>query len=257
MSISDFEIKWIKFTKSLRNIGVLLIFVIIPYLAFVIIPIHFIFVMISLRDLKNLNRELNAGYLYTFYSKYLTASIFKLIGSLLVHVGAALMFFINSSGFSLIYYYSYYGLFSPSIIIFAIGFVMMIIGSGVEIGAWENLKLFIHHHEDLFKGRINVYTKNKVEILRSGALSWALGFLVITIVIGWITQLVGYFALSSEAETLMKSEPIAPTTQRYQPISPPPQEVHSEGVKQFCAMCGASVEKEATFCANCGVKIAN
>ena len=54
-----------------------------------------------------------------------------------------------------------------------------------------------------------------------------------------------------------KSESIAPTTQRYQPISPPPQEVHSEGVKQFCAMCGASVENEATFCANCGVKIAN
>ncbi len=258
MSISDFELNWIKFTKSLRTIGVLLIFVIIPFLAFVTIPIHFILTIISLKELKNLNRDLNNAYLNSFRSKYLTASVFKLIGAMLVHFGATLMFFINSiAGYSLLYYFSYYGLFSPSLIIFAIGFVMMIIGSGVEIRAWDNLKLFIFYSKDLFPERISSDTTTKLENLRGGALSWALSFLVITIIIGWILQLVGYFGLSSVAEKLTKSEPIAPAPQRYQPTSPPTQEQQHVGKKEFCAMCGASVAEEASYCANCGVKIVN
>lgn len=256
MSISDFELKWIKFTKSLRTVGVLLIFVIIPFLAFVMVPIYFILTMVSLKELKNLNRDLNNAYLNSFRSKFLTASIFKLIGAMLIHVGATMIFF-NNIGFSLIYYYSYYGLFSPSIIIFAIGFVMMIIGSGVEVGAWDNLKLFIFYSKGLFPERIGSDTTTKVENLRGGALSWALSFLVITILIGWILQLVGYFGLNNVAERRMKMESISPATQRYQPVSPPTQEQKPVAKKEFCAMCGASVAEGASYCANCGVKIAN
>lgn len=256
MSISDFELKWIKFTKSLRTVGVLLIFVIIPFLAFVMVPIYFILTMVSLKELKNLNRDLNNAYLNSFRSKFLTASIFKLIGAMLIHVGATMIFF-NNIGFSLIYYYSYYGLFSPSIIIFAIGFVMMIIGSGVEVGAWDNLKLFIFYSKGLFPERIGSDTTTKIENLRGGALSWALSFLVITILIGWILQLVGYFGLNNVAERRMKMESIVPATQRYQPVSPPTQEQKPVAKKEFCAMCGASVAEGASYCANCGVKIAN
>lgn len=257
MSISDFELKWIKFTKSLRTVGILLIFFIIPFLAFVTIPFHFIFAMVSLRNLKNMNHELNDGYLKSFYSKYLTASIFKLIGAILVHVGATMIFVINSSGFSLLYYYSYVGLISPSIIIFVIGFVFMIIGSGVEIGAWDNLKLFIFYTEETFSKRISSDTTTKIENLRAGALSWALGFLVITIIIGYILQLIGYFGLNSVAEKTQKSEPFVPVTQYHQPASLPAPEQQPVVKKEFCAMCGASLSDGASYCANCGVKIVN
>ncbi|GAG64024.1 unnamed protein product, partial [marine sediment metagenome] len=84
MSISDFELKWIKFTKSLRSVGVLLIFVMIPFLAFVIIPIQFILTMVAIRDIKIINHELNDPYLKNFRSKYLAASILKFIGSIIV-----------------------------------------------------------------------------------------------------------------------------------------------------------------------------
>ena len=253
MSISDFDLKWIKFTKSLRTVGILLIFVIIPYLALVIIPIHFIFAMVSLRDLKNINRELNDGYLNSFYSKYLTASIFKLIGSILVHIGAAMTAIFSPQFFP----YSFYGLFSTTVLIFIIGFVIMIIGSGVEVGAWDNLKLFIHYNESSFPERINFDTTAKVENLRGGALSWALGFLVITIIIGWILQLVGYFGLNSVAERLIKSEPFAPVTQYHQPTSIPTQEQQPVGEIEFCPMCGASVAEGARYCGECGVKLVN
>ena len=259
MSISDFELKWIKFTKSLRSVGILLIFVMIPFLAFVIIPIHFILTMVSLRDLNNINRELNDPYLNSFRSKYLTASIFKLIGSILVHIGAAISAIVQIIN-PMIFPYSYGPfsvLVSPSIPIFITGFVIMIIGSGVEIGAWDNLKLFIYYNENLFPERTNFDTTTKLDNLRSGALSWALGFLVITIIIGWILQLVGYFGLSNIAERGTKSGPISTVTQHFQTNSPTTQEPQPVSVIEFCPMCGASVTEGASYCANCGVKIVN
>jgi len=131
----------------------------------------------------------------------------------------------------------------------------MIIGSGVEIGAWDNLKLFIYHNKDMFPGRNNYGTTSKVETLRSGAVAWALGFLVITIIIGWISQLVGYFGLSRVAERGSKIDPIAPRIQDYQTLSPPPQEPRPVENIVFCPMCGSKVSKGATFCAECGVKL--
>ncbi|MBY8987752.1 MAG: hypothetical protein KGD61_04810, partial [Candidatus Lokiarchaeota archaeon] len=138
-----------------------------------------------------------------------------------------------------------------------IGFVIMIIGSGVEVGAWDNLKLFIYNNKALFPERINFDTTTKVDNLRSGALLWALGFLVITIIIGWINQLVGYFGLINVAERGVKYGPIAPKTQGYQTLSPPTQEYQPVGAIEYCPMCGASITIGASYCAECGVKIIN
>ena len=232
MSISDLEMKWLRFTKRLQSVGVLLIFVMIPYLAFVIIPIQFILTMVALRDINSINHELKDPYLNSFRSKYLTASIFKMIGSMLVHVGAALIsfFLIIDPIFSISYLSSFSGwIFAPIVIVFIIGFVTMIIGSGVEVGAWDNLKLFIFYNKEMFPEGLH-YDTTSIEQLRTGALLWALGFLIITIIIGWILQLVGYFGLSNITERGMKIEPIAPVTQNFQPIAPHTQEQQPVGV---------------------------
>jgi len=260
MSISDIEMKWLKFTKRLRNIGVLLIFVIIPYFALVTIPIQFILIVVALRDIDNINNELKDPYLKSFRAKYITASIFKLFGSIIVHAGAVML--AVALNINPIYDLLYFGflprwIFTPIVIVFIVGFVIMIIGSGVEVGAWDNLKLFVYYNKKFFPDRIKYDTTTKVENLRSGALLWALGFLIITIIIGWILQLVGYFGLSSVAERGMKMEPIPHVTQHYQPISPPTQEPQPVRVIEFCPMCGASVSKGASYCAECGVKIVN
>ncbi len=274
MSISELEIKWLNFVRRLRVVGVLLIFVIIPFLGFVMIPIYFILAMVAVGDVSKLNRELNDQFLQDFRSKYIAASICKLIGSIVVHAGAlitAFRIFIYGT-YSTVYFpfYPYY--IPPTIIVFVVGFIFMIIGSAVEIGAWNNLKLFVYHRKEIFPISINTDTINKIENLRSGAVAWALGFLGVTIIIGWINQIIGYIGLSNVAERLTMGEPIKPQTQVYQAPPPPTpptppsaplppstsaQEPQSVTDIAFCPMCGAKVSKGATFCGECGVKLVN
>jgi hypothetical protein len=277
MSISELEIKWLNFVRRLRVVGVLLIFVIIPFLGFVMIPIYFILAMVAVGDVSKLNRELNDQFLQDFRSKYVAASICKLIGSFVVHAGALItafrMFIYGTYSTMYFPFYPYY--IPPTIIVFVVGFIFMIIGSAVEIGAWNNLKLFVYHRKEIFPISINTDTINKIENLRSGAVAWALGFLGVTIIIGWINQIVGYIGLSNVAERLTMGEPIKPQTQVYQappqptpptpptppsaPLPPFPsaQEPQSVTDIEFCPMCGAKVSKGAMFCGECGVKLVN
>ena len=247
MSISNLEMKWISFTENLRNVGVLLIFVMIPYLALVIIPIQFFFIRVALKDIDSINHELNDPYINSFRSRYLMASIIKLIGSMTIHVaGVIIVFILNTEligGFGFLPWW----IIPSTNISLIIGFVIMIIGSSVEVGAWNNLRLLIHHNKELFPETTHYETTANVKRLRSGALLWALGFLFITIIIGWIFQLKGYFGLSKIAKRGNIYKINTRITQKPQPVS----------VNDFCSMCGASVSKGASYCAECGVKIVN
>jgi uncharacterized membrane protein len=262
MASSSLEVKWVDFVKKLRGVGALLFFVFVPYLAFFIIPIQFILTLIAIRDIKNINQELNNSLLYNFYSKYQTATIVKFIGSIVVHLGAALMAAVITFGFP--HLLPYNGL-PPAIVLLIIGFIIMIIGSAVEVGAWDNLKFFIQDHKEMFPARSLYDTISSIENLRTGAFLWALGFLIIPIVIGWIFQLIGYFTLSNVAKWGMKLEPIIPKSQNFEPISTMPQIVQStpisppetelKNIIKFCPMCGAKISEGAIYCGECGVNL--
>jgi uncharacterized membrane protein len=228
----------------------------------VILPILFILTLIAIRDIKIINQELNDSFLYNFYSKYQTATIVKFIGSIVVHLGAAMIAAVITFGFP--HLLPYNGL-PPAIVLLIIGFIIMIIGSAVEVGAWENLKLFIQDHKDMFPARNFNDTISSIENLRTGAFLWALGFLIIPIAIGWIFQLIGYFTLSSSAKWGMKLEPIIPMSQNYEPISTIPQkikqdsisppEIELENIIKFCSTCGAKISEGAIYCGECGANL--
>ncbi len=268
MSKSNIEANWLRFVRSLRSVGALLIFIIIPYIAFVIIPIQFILTIVAISDIREMNRKLNNSFLNNFQSRYLTASIFKFIGSILVHVGGAMLAMLLAIGpiFDPLDILPFRIWLAPATTIFFVfGFLSMIIGSMIEVGAWDNLKTFIQDNTDLFPERMRSEIRISIDNIRSGALMWALGFLIVPIIIGWIFQLIGYFSLSNVARYGMTVEPITPISEKTplispvaeesHPVSTPVQESPPEDVIKFCPMCGAKVQEAAKFCGECGVKI--
>ncbi|NVM37853.1 MAG: zinc ribbon domain-containing protein [Candidatus Lokiarchaeota archaeon] len=272
MSSSNLEMKWNNFGKKLRSIGGLFILIIIPYIAFAALTIQLILIIVLINDLNDINRELKNPHLNEFRSRYLAASIVKFIGAIVLNIACAMLVGIFYIGF---YgpYFPYPPLppvirFLPIIILFVIGFILMIVGSSIEIGAWDNLKSFIVQNKDMFPKNGNDAIEG-AEKLKTGATLWVLGFLIIPIIIGWIFHLIGYFTLSkiADQETVISKEPIRTVEPQYvyvtaptsthapitKPVSIPVQD--AADAVNFCPLCGAKVNKSGLYCGECGTQV--
>ena len=268
MSSSNLEMKWIKFGKDLRSIGGLLILIIIPYIAFVALIVQLILIIVLLNNINDINRELKNPFLDEFRSKYLAANIIKFIGAIILHLACVILVGILSISFFIPPYTPPFGpiRFMPLIIIFfIIGFILMIIGSYIEIGAWDNLKMYIVENKVMFPKMGNKAIEG-VENLRSGAWLWVLGFLIIPIVIGWIFQISGYFTLGDQIPVISK-EPIRAVESQYVYVSAPtpahaPKHVstpapdrENEVKVKYCPLCGVKVNSSGKYCQECGTQV--
>ena len=104
-----------------------------------------------------------------------------------------------------------------------------------------------------------------VEKLKSGALLWVLGFLIVPIVIGWIFQLIGYFTLGkiAEGEPVISKQPdlvpkpqptyISAPAHVAAPAPVPVQELAD--LIKFCPLCGAKLNKSGIYCGECGTRV--
>lgn len=270
MSNDNLELKWYSFGKNIRIVAIFSIFIVIPFFAFVANLIILIFVCIAISRIKAINQQLRNPYLSSFSSKYLAAAIIKFIGLILVNIAFILILGRYITGSYI--YYSYYfpfpfGIFSPLILSILIpGFILMIIGNGIEKGGWENLKSYLYVSKDQFPPgwylRINEGASN----LSSAALLWALGFLIVPIVIGYIMYIVGYFKLSALADIAptFSRKPVPPIipeapqppkvpvppstyTTPYTPAQPTPTPSMN-----YCPHCGSELEKGGRYCGTCG-----
>ena len=278
MSSSDLEMKWNKIGKKLRSIGGLFILIIIPYIAFAALTIQFILIIALLNDLNDINRELKNPHLDEFRSRYLASSIIKFAGAIILNIACAMLVGV--------YFISYYGpilpnmpfgpfiRFIPIIVLFIIGFILMIVGSGIEMGAWDNLKSFIVQNRDMFpkNGKDAIEGAEK---LKTAANFWVLGFLIIPIIIGWIFHIIGYFTISkiADQELVISKEPIRTVEPQYVYVSAPapahaPKHVstpapvptrvsvqENEVKVKYCPLCGAKVNDSGKFCGECGTQV--
>jgi hypothetical protein len=220
---------------------------------------------------------LNNHYLENFRSKILAASILNFIGGILIHIAAAttaILFFSRvSQGYSNPYSPLYFFLtlfYIDNTIIFAVGFIIMIVGGFIEKKGWENFEIFLSQNRKSFPKSIYYEVSESIDNLKSGALLWALGFLIIPIFIGWISKIVGFFKLGcfrdwkagmpkefADSDPLVKTS-IPPPTQ-IQTILPTPVQQHyiqqPASNTKFCPNCGAKVEGTGKFCGECGSEL--
>ncbi|MFX0180398.1 MAG: zinc ribbon domain-containing protein [Candidatus Hodarchaeota archaeon] len=256
MSNSNLEMRWIKFGKNIQIVAVFWIFILIPFFAFLVIGIQFIFIVIALSEIKNINRQLSNLNLGKFFSKCLAGNIIKAIGLLVVNVGGLMIVGGILSGrisdffLSLYLSFNFIRMYPILTAVVTVGFIFTIIGSGIEKGAWENLNIFLNQDNKMFPVWIKIDPIEGTNKLSRGAFLWALGFLIIPIIIGWIFYIIGYFKLSKFSIWLSPKQlpPIIAPESRPTPISVPKK----VNITKYCPHCGSELDEEGRYCGNCG-----
>jgi uncharacterized membrane protein len=249
MSNLDVRSEFYEFGKKMKIVGIMTILVIIPGIGPFLSFIGFIFGIMALGDIRNANSKLNQSSLENYRSKFINAVIIRIISTAISAIG---------SFYTMNWFLNFIITFPPSTffistIITIITFVLNIIAAAIEMDAWRSLTDFFNQNRTLFPQNIGIEAAEGSDKLRSAALMNILSFLIITILIGWILQIVGYFKLA-KLEEIMRYSDTAPTTTALvdEVVSQPTTPTYE---LKFCPNCGAEVSGMGKFCVECGVEL--
>ncbi|MHA1669996.1 MAG: hypothetical protein ACTSV5_05385 [Promethearchaeota archaeon] len=243
--MSDNELKrlWSEFGRSMNMVAIMMV---LSFIGGITGIIAFIFLLISLGNLKNINFYLKEPKLEEFRGKYIQAFILRFIGTLVMVGGLIGMIFSGFGGDD------WTILFIPIVL----GLVLIIGGAVIEMKAWEILGSVFMERVDQFPPILHRDLVEGCNNLKTAALMYAIGFLFITMLVGIIFQIIGYFKLAKLKDLLNPyyygngtptPTPVSATSMQDQPSS-------TKGNK-FCSSCGAQVKGEGKFCSECGAPI--
>ncbi len=254
-----------QFGRHMHTVAIATVLSLIPPIAPVAGIVALVFIFLALGDIKNLNYQIKNPNLELFRSKYISSFVTIIFAIILLVAGAvtlALSFIFPP------YVLIFNAIILPiSIVLLVLGFILLISASVIEMRAWENLKIFFQQNKELVPDALRHEVIDGCDNLRTGALLYALGFLVITVFIGFIFKAVGYFKLA-KMNTILYQEPSKPQPVQYQvqyqqPVAQdsqpnlPKEQVVAKSVEMsnFCPNCGAKLSRGGRFCPLCGSEI--
>lgn len=239
-----------EFKEFGKNMQIVAICTVLGFLS--ITPlIALIFMFIALGNIKRASLQLNDSYLMEYRSKYISSFILGIIGGPILAIGIVVIVF---SAINLFLPFDWI-IISVGITIVLIALTLVIISGIIQMQAWEKFKLFLVEKGEIFPKRITDEALSGADKLKTAALMYLLGFLLITLLIGFILQVIGYFKLAKfnmlELSYKPKSESLqALPEQNYQQQIAIPSDI-----PKFCPVCGAKLSGKGKYCPLCGSEI--
>ena len=255
--------------KEFRDFGkkmniILICFLLNFFFSWLVIPgiLLFIYSLLVLGDTKRANEQLNDKNLQKFRTYYITSVALSIL-TLIVLVIIAIPFVLD-----LVAYFisidpasmtpeqlmallpTLLPMFIPILIIGAIGLVLIFISFIIQMQAWDNLNAFFRLNSDLFPDILANDAIEGSKNLKTASLCLILSFLIITIFIGLIYQILGYMKLSR-----LKNLGISYSKPSAQPQTSPAAQKSSKDESRFCSECGVQVKESENFCNSCGAKL--
>ncbi len=244
--LSDDELKRL-WSEYGRNMNMVAIMTVLTFIVGITGIIAFIFLLIALGNLKSINYYLKDPKIEEYREKYIKAFILRFVGTLVMVGGLIGMIFSGlGSGFR---GDDWTFLFIPIVI----GLIIMIGGVVLEMKAWEILRSFFEENANLFPPILHRDLVEGCNNLKTAALMYALGFLFITMLVGIILQIIGYFKLA-KLKDLSSPYYYGNVTPAPTPVPAASMQVQpsSTGINKFCSSCGAEIKGEGKFCIECG-----
>jgi hypothetical protein len=241
------------FGKNMQLIAIFLLVSLIPGIGFIGIILVLIFKFAALNNIKLINLSLKNEFLEKFRSKMIL-SITRLFISLFCVIAGGIFLVIGL----LIPVRHMEGVVIIGSILLALALILVISAFIIEMKAWKDLKLFFEESKLQFSNFQSRDLIKATDNLATGALLYALCIFGITIIIGFILQIVGYFQLanisniittygSQESEIIVTNN--SPTVTTTSTII-----LNQTEATNFCPMCGSRVSQGGNYCAECGTK---
>ncbi|MFX1430217.1 MAG: zinc ribbon domain-containing protein [Promethearchaeota archaeon] len=239
--------------REFRQFGDKMFYILIFFLLNFVIPfipgiLMLIYSFKALGDIKKANKELKSDDLEDFRSYFISSYVLVFItGTLVIIAGilAVIAFwpYIETQTFPPLEVLLALGL-TPGII-FIIGLVLLLIAGIFRYSAWGNLNEFFIKNSAMFPEEIAEDARNGSKNLKTASLCMLLGFLIITILLSIIYEIMGYAKLLK-----LKNLPYSSSLKSSQTVETSSSK--SESAINFCSHCGAKKEEGATFCSSCG-----
>lgn len=240
------------FGKNMQNVAIFMLISLIPAIGPIALILYLVFMFNALKNIKMINYSLNDQTLELYRSKMRSSitrgflAVFSLIsGGIFIAIGLLLP--LQRSYITII----------VGALLLLMAFILMISSFVTERNAWKNLNQFLKENEKMIPSLILRETVEGIDNLETGALLYSLFMFGITIIIGFIFRIIGYFKLSKLSQITIP----VPVEQVVQVVNSSSNSssviIASENsdVASFCPMCGAKASEYGNYCAECGSKI--
>lgn len=253
--------------------------------------IAFIYLLLAIGKIKKANYDLNNPHLRNFRSKFISSLFIRIIGTILwVLLTAFVVFLFILPNFGIMA-----GEFDPSypphfgiplwsmitaiVVLLVVEIIIILISGILGMTAWDELKRFLEDNREFFPPWTIDDAIEGAENLKTASFLYAIGFLIIPLIIGLIFQIMGYFKVAklrninhSYMQTRKESyeyepreyrtpqhvktphKPQEPRQDRYRTIKDQPETVQTSGMN-YCYSCGNRLRGNERFCSECGAQL--